>query len=72
MQPWLNKKDCKLSKMMNWTHLTTTNRNLLILRDGKQVSDLRLDIRYLPILKPSKRADGTIVPAAESSNVKLF
>jgi hypothetical protein len=38
-----------------------------MLRNGKQVTDLRVDIRYLPISKPTKREDGTIEPAVESS-----
>ncbi|KAI7902614.1 C2 domain-containing protein [Cokeromyces recurvatus] len=42
--------------------------NLLVLRNGKHVSDLRVDIRYLPISKPIKRDDGTIEPAVESNS----
>lgn len=76
MQPWPNKKDCtyiyKKKAREAWFELIPLYRNLLVLRDGKQVSDLRLDIRYLPTLKPSKRADGTIVPAAESSKRYIF
>lgn len=42
-------------------------RNLLLLRNGKHIGDLRVDLRYIPISKPTKRDDGTIEPAVESS-----
>ncbi|KAI9309463.1 C2 domain-containing protein [Cunninghamella echinulata] len=42
--------------------------DLLLLNTGKVVSDLRADIRYLPVSKPFKRLDGTIEPAIESNS----
>ncbi|KAG1620339.1 hypothetical protein G6F45_011544 [Rhizopus arrhizus] len=42
--------------------------NLPLLRNGKYISDLRVDLRYLPISKPIKRSDGTIEAAAESNS----
>lgn len=47
-------------------------RNLTLLRNGKFVSDLRVDLRYLPISKPTKRADGTIEAALESSKLYII
>lgn len=67
-----NKKDCKINiygRIITFINvfIFQYQRNLLLLRNGKQVSDLRVDIRYLPISKPTKRDDGTIEPAVESS-----
>ncbi|ORZ18645.1 C2 domain-containing protein [Absidia repens] len=42
--------------------------DLLLLNNGKVVSDLRADIRYLPVSKPFRRLDGTIEPAVESNS----
>ncbi|KAI8374245.1 uncharacterized protein BYT42DRAFT_575688 [Radiomyces spectabilis] len=42
--------------------------DLVLLRDGKAVSDVRVDLRYLPVSKPMKRMDGTIEPAVESNS----
>lgn len=56
-----------LSQLDGETQAEQEGLNLLLLRNGKQVSDLRVDIRYVPISKPTKRDDGTIEPAVESS-----
>ncbi|KAI9011886.1 C2 domain-containing protein [Phycomyces nitens] len=42
--------------------------NVVLLRDGKSISDLRVDLHYLPISKPIKNIDGTIEPAVESNS----
>ncbi|KAI8367199.1 C2 domain-containing protein [Choanephora cucurbitarum] len=42
--------------------------NLMMLRNGKYVTDVRVDLRYLPISKPTKRDDGTVEPATESNS----
>ncbi|KAF7723819.1 hypothetical protein EC973_001603 [Apophysomyces ossiformis] len=42
--------------------------NLPLLRNGRPVSDLRVDLHYLPVSKPIKRVDGTIDPAEESNS----
>ncbi|KAI8099043.1 C2 domain-containing protein [Halteromyces radiatus] len=42
--------------------------DLLLLNNGRVVSDLRADIRYLPVSKPFRRLDGTIEPAVESNS----
>jgi hypothetical protein len=39
----------------------------MLLHNGKQVSDLRVDLRYIPVSKAIKRPDGTIEPPIESS-----
>ena len=39
----------------------------MMLRNGKYVTDVRVDLRYLPISKATKRDDGTVEPATESS-----
>lgn len=33
------------------------------------MSDLKVDLRYFPVSKPTKRPDGTIEPPAQSSNM---
>ncbi|KAI9485598.1 MAG: C2 domain-containing protein [Benjaminiella poitrasii] len=57
-----------LSQLDGETHAEQEGLNLLILRNGKHVSDLRVDVRYLPLSKPTKRNDGTIEPAIESNS----
>ncbi|KAI7885425.1 C2 domain-containing protein [Mucor mucedo] len=42
--------------------------DLMLLRNGKHVSNLRVDIRYLPISKPHKRDDGTMDPPVDSNS----
>ncbi|KAI8333575.1 C2 domain-containing protein [Chlamydoabsidia padenii] len=43
-------------------------QNLVVLRNGKAVGELKADIRYLPVSKPEKKEDGTIVPPPESDS----
>ncbi|CEG70147.1 hypothetical protein RMATCC62417_06095 [Rhizopus microsporus] len=57
-----------LSKLDNDMDTEQKGLNLTLLRNGKFVSDLRVDLRYLPISKPTKRADGTIEAALESNS----
>lgn len=57
-----------LTQLDGDTHAEQEGLNLMMLRNGKQVTDLRVDIRYLPISKPTKRDDGTIIPAVESNS----
>ncbi|CEP18998.1 hypothetical protein [Parasitella parasitica] len=57
-----------LSQLDGETQAEQEGLNLLLLRNGKHVSDLRVDIRYVPISKPTKRDDGTIEPAVESNS----
>lgn len=33
------------------------------------MSELKVDLRYLPVSKPTKEDDGSIVPAVESSKL---
>ncbi|RUS23038.1 hypothetical protein BC937DRAFT_93080 [Endogone sp. FLAS-F59071] len=40
---------------------------LSILRNGKAIGELKLDMRYFPVSQPKKLEDGTIEPAAESN-----
>ncbi|KAG2172009.1 hypothetical protein INT43_001486 [Umbelopsis isabellina] len=42
--------------------------SLQVLRNGKPMSDLRVDLRYLPVSKPSKAEDGTLIPAVDSNS----
>ncbi|KAI8064721.1 C2 domain-containing protein [Gongronella butleri] len=49
-------------------HREEEGLDLMLLRNGKVISDLRLDIRYLPVSKPIKRLDGTTEPAIESNS----
>ncbi|KAG0166021.1 hypothetical protein DFQ30_007676 [Apophysomyces sp. BC1015] len=37
-------------------------------QEGLPVSDLRVDLHYLPVSKPLKRVDGTVEPAEESNS----
>lgn len=39
---------------------------MVVLRNGKAVGELKADIRYLPVSKPEKKEDGTIIPPPES------
>ncbi|KAI8875371.1 hypothetical protein K501DRAFT_202772 [Backusella circina FSU 941] len=41
--------------------------DVMLLHNGKQVSDLRVDLRYIPVSKAVKRPDGTIEPPIESN-----
>lgn len=45
--------------------------NLQVLRNGKPMSDLKVDLRYLPVSKPTKADDGSIIPAIESSKLYI-
>ncbi|OAD70667.1 hypothetical protein PHYBLDRAFT_115328 [Phycomyces blakesleeanus NRRL 1555(-)] len=42
--------------------------DLLLLRHGKPLSDVKVDMRYMPVSKPIPREDGTIEPPAESNS----
>ncbi|KAI9029637.1 C2 domain-containing protein [Phycomyces nitens] len=42
--------------------------DLLLLRHGKPLSDVKVDMRYMPVSKPTPREDGTIEPPAESNS----
>ncbi|ORX59741.1 hypothetical protein DM01DRAFT_1333202 [Hesseltinella vesiculosa] len=57
-----------LRQMDDQDHREQEGLDLLMLNSGKSVSDLRLDIRYLPVSKPVKRLDGTVEPALESNS----
>lgn len=57
-----------LSSLNNDLQAEQEGLNLMLLRNGKHVSDLRVDIRYLPISKPNKRDDGTIDPPVDSNS----
>lgn len=46
-------------------HLSKSDLDLL--HNGKPCSQLKVDMRYMPVSKPIPRDDGTIEPAAESS-----
>jgi hypothetical protein len=45
---------------------------MVVLRNGKAVGELKADIRYLPVSKPEKKEDGTIIPPPESGKLILF
>ncbi|KAI8880983.1 hypothetical protein K501DRAFT_253973 [Backusella circina FSU 941] len=57
-----------LSNLDGETQTEQDGLNLPLLRNGKPVADLRVDLRYLPVSKPIKHEDGTIEPAAESNS----
>ncbi|KAG0171493.1 hypothetical protein DFQ28_001023 [Apophysomyces sp. BC1034] len=42
--------------------------DLVMQRHGKPITDLKADMRYLPVSKPIARDDGTVEPAAESNS----
>ncbi|CAO3625901.1 unnamed protein product [Mucor hiemalis] len=42
--------------------------NLVVLRSGKPVGEVKADVRYFPVSKPEKNEDGTIIPAVESNS----
>ncbi|CEP18365.1 hypothetical protein [Parasitella parasitica] len=42
--------------------------NLVVLRSGKPVGEVKADVRYFPVSKPEKLEDGTVVPAADSNS----
>ncbi|GAA5810280.1 hypothetical protein MFLAVUS_003700 [Mucor flavus] len=42
--------------------------NLVVLRSGKPVGEIKADVRYFPVALPEKKEDGTIIPAAESNS----
>lgn len=42
--------------------------NLVVLRSGKPVGEVKADVRYFPVSKPEKLEDGTVVPPAESNS----
>lgn len=42
--------------------------NLIVLRSGKPVGEIKADVRYFPVSKPEKLEDGTVVPPAESNS----
>ncbi|CAO3579465.1 unnamed protein product [Absidia cylindrospora] len=43
-------------------------RNLVVLRNGKPIGELKADVRYLPVSKPEKKEDGTVIPPPESDS----
>ncbi|KAI8099690.1 C2 domain-containing protein [Halteromyces radiatus] len=43
-------------------------KNLVVLRNGKSVGELKADVRYIPVSKPEKKEDGTIIPPPESDS----
>ncbi|KAG2236778.1 hypothetical protein INT48_006962 [Thamnidium elegans] len=57
-----------LSRLDGETQAEREGLNLMVLRNGKHVSNLRVDIRYLPISKPHQREDGIIEPAVDSNS----
>ncbi|KAI8376305.1 C2 domain-containing protein [Radiomyces spectabilis] len=42
--------------------------NLVVLRNGKAVGEIKCDMRYFPVSRPDKQEDGTIIPPAESNS----
>ncbi|KAI7888150.1 C2 domain-containing protein [Mucor mucedo] len=42
--------------------------NLVVLRSGKPVGEIKADVRYFPASKPEKKEDGTVIPAVESNS----
>ncbi|CAO3643790.1 unnamed protein product [Cunninghamella blakesleeana] len=42
--------------------------NLTVLRNSKPVGEIKADVRYLPVSKPEKKEDGTIIPPPESDS----
>lgn len=42
--------------------------NLVVLRSGKPVGEIKADVRYFPVSKPEKKEDGTVIPAIESNS----
>lgn len=42
--------------------------NLVVLRSGKPVGEIKADVRYFPVSLPEKKEDGTMLPAAESNS----
>ncbi|KAI7866079.1 C2 domain-containing protein [Spinellus fusiger] len=42
--------------------------DLVLLRHGKTIGDLKVDMRYMPVSKPVIQGDGTIEPAIESNS----
>ncbi|KAI8090290.1 C2 domain-containing protein [Gilbertella persicaria] len=57
-----------LSMLDGETQAEQEGLNLMMLRNGKHVTDLRVDLRYLPISKPTKRSDGIVEPPVESNS----
>lgn len=47
-------------------------RNLTVLRNSKPVGEIKADVRYLPVSKPEKKEDGTIIPPPESGNIIII
>lgn len=42
--------------------------NLVALRSGKPVGEVKADVRYFPVSKAEKLEDGTVIPPAESNS----
>ncbi|CAO0794356.1 unnamed protein product [Mucor circinelloides] len=42
--------------------------NLIVLRSGKPVGEVKADVRYFPVSKAEKLEDGTVIPPAESNS----
>ncbi|KAI9485787.1 MAG: C2 domain-containing protein [Benjaminiella poitrasii] len=42
--------------------------NLVVLRSGRPVGEVKADVRYFPVAKPEKKEDGTVIPAVESNS----
>ncbi|KAI8070792.1 C2 domain-containing protein [Gongronella butleri] len=41
--------------------------NLVVMRNGKPVGDIKADVRYFAVPKPEKKEDGTLIPLPESN-----
>lgn len=57
-----------LQKLADSEDASDEGANLQVLRHGKPMSELKVDLRYLPVSKPTKEDDGSIVPAVESNS----
>ncbi|KAI7907367.1 C2 domain-containing protein [Cokeromyces recurvatus] len=40
---------------------------LIVLRSGRTVGEIKADVRYFPVAKPEKKEDGTLLPVPESN-----
>lgn len=65
----LNLKDIQESES-----LAIEGLNLVVLRGGRPVGEIKADAHYFPVSKPEKQEDGTIIPAETSNSgvARLF
>lgn len=65
----LGRANFDLNDLREDNDMELDNLELPVLRHGKFISNLRVDMKYFPVSKPTPNSDGTFIEAAPSSKV---